>query len=374
MDANKSKLNHLVLSGFKSIDVGSNSLDLNFSDINIIIGANGAGKSNVVSFFKMLNNMMTGALQQFVGKNGSAENLLHFGSKRTPLIKASLEFQNESNSDVYDFSLVRAVQDSLFFSDETVTWNGRKHELASGQKESYLLSGDATHSYEKIVRIILSNCRAFQFHDTSDMAHIRSAGDIDNNRFLMSDGGNLAAYLYMLKNKSPAYRKYYDSIVRKIRFVMPQFDDFVLEPQMLNGGYIKLRWKAQGEPEYTFGAEQLSDGTIRFMALATLFLQPPELLPTVIVIDEPELGLHPFAIDILADMIKGVADHAQVIVATQSARLVDNFLPSQIVVADYDAFQRCSLFRRLNEDELADWLQEFCLSELWEKNVIGGQP
>ena len=371
---NKSKLHRIKVSGYKSIGSGKSSIDLNLSNINIIIGPNGAGKSNIVSFFKMLSNIMTGAFQMYVGKNGSAENLLYFGSKNTPVINASLEFQNEKNTDIYEIALGKAVQDSLIFLSESIIWNGKRFELASGQKETFLLSDEVKHSSEKIVRGILSNCRTFQFHDTSATAYIRGATRIDNNRFLMSDGGNIAAYLYMLKNKSQEYKKYYERIVEKIHFVMPQFSDFILEPQALNEDYIKLQWKSTDGVEYPFGPEQFSDGSIRFIALATLFLQPPELLPSVIIIDEPELGLHPLAIDILASMIKTAALHSQIIVATQSARLIDSFEPSNIIVAEYDKSNKCSSFKHLDEEELKDWLEDYSVSELWEKNVLGGQP
>lgn len=370
----KSKLHKISIAGFKSIGCGENAVNLELSNINIIIGPNGAGKSNIVSFFKMLNNMMTGAFQMYVGKNGSAENLLYFGSKNTPLINASLEFKNENNTDVYEIVLGKAVQDSLIFMSEAVVWNGKRFELANGQKESFLLSDNVRFNSEKIVRRILSNCRTFQFHDTSSTAYIRGATKIDNNRFLMSDGGNIAAYLYMLKNKSETYRKYYDRIVEKIHFVIPQFSDFVLEPQTLNEEYIKLQWKSTDGFEYPFGPEQFSDGSIRFIALATLFLQPPELLPTVIIIDEPELGLHPQAVDILASMIKTASLHSQVIVATQSARLIDSFTPSDVIVAEYDKVRKCSSFKHLNENEMQEWLEDYSISELWEKNVFGGQP
>ncbi|WP_277291872.1 AAA family ATPase [Treponema berlinense] len=371
---NKSKLHRIKVSGYKSIGSGKSSIDLNLSNINIIIGPNGAGKSNIVSFFKMLSNIMTGAFQMYVGKNGSAENLLYFGSKNTPVINASLEFQNEKNTDIYEIALGKAVQDSLIFLSESIIWNGKRFELASGQKETFLLSDEVKHSSEKIVRGILSNCRTFQFHDTSATAYIRGATRIDNNHFLMSDGGNIAAYLYMLKNKSQEYKKYYERIVEKIHFVMPQFSDFILEPQALNEDYIKLQWKSTDGVEYPFGPEQFSDGSIRFIALATLFLQPPELLPSVIIIDEPELGLHPLAIDILASMIKTAALHSQIIVATQSARLIDSFEPSNIIVAEYDKSNKCSSFKHLDEEELKDWLEDYSVSELWEKNVLGGQP
>lgn len=374
MNENRSFLKQIEISGYKSIGSDKKAQSLELTDATIIIGANGSGKSNFISFFKMLNNMMTGAFQVYVAKNGTAEEFLYFGSKTTPVLSAKLTFENQNKKDVYSFSLAKSIQDSLIFTEENIEWNYRKYPLDGGQKESFLSNINLQHYSEKIVRLILSNCRAFQFHDTSDTSYIRGTSRIDNNHFLMSNGGNLAALLYMIKNKSEEYKKYYNRIVDVVRCVVPQFDDFVLEPQQLNPEYIKLNWKEKDFPEYLFGPEQLSDGSIRFIALATLFLQPLDLLPNVIIIDEPELGLHPQAIDVLATLIKNASKKVQVIVATQSARLLDSFSANEIVVAEHDALNKCSTFKRLDEEKLEKWLDDYSLSELWDMNVLGGQP
>ena len=369
---NLSVLKKITLSGFKSIAANDLSQTIIFDDINLIIGPNGSGKSNLISFFKMLNHMMTGALQTYIGKNGTSENLLFFGSKKTPILSASLEFKNDNNTDIYDFSLVKTIQDTLIFSEEKITWNGKKIPLSGGQRESFLLSDELAPA-PRIVKSLLMKCRVFQFHDTSETSHIRNSCDINNNHYLFHDGGNVAAILYLLKNKKE-YLPYYKRIISFVRMVVPQFDDFVLEPQNLNENYIRLRWKQKGETEYVFGAEQFSDGSLRFIALATLFLQHPDLLPRVIVIDEPELGLHPQAIDILTTMMRMASENAQIIVAAQSARLLDSFSPEKIIVAEHDRQNNCSVYKRLSKEALAGWLEEYSLSELWEKNVFGGQP
>lgn len=368
---NRSLLKRITVSGYKSIAGNESFQSIDFNDITVIIGANGSGKSNLISFFKMLNNMMTGAVQNFIGKNGFAEAILHFGSKQTPLFHANLQFKNSTDSDEYDFSLEKTSQGQMIFSEEKIIWNGHIHDFGAGHKESFLATSALSHSYEKTIRHILSNCRAYQFHDTSDSSRIRNYANIGNNRFLMSDGGNIAAYLTMIKSK---YRNYYQRIVDKIRIVVPQFYDFVLEPEMLNNNTIKLNWYSKKNQEYILGPDQFSDGSIRFIALATLFLQPPELLPNVIIIDEPELGLHPQAIDILSSMIESVSQDVQVIIATQSPRFLDSFSPDNVVVAEYDDENQTSIFKRLRTADFSDWLADYSLSQLWEKNVIGGQP
>ena len=367
----KSRLKEIKISGYKSLGTDTQPINLEMSNLNIIIGANGAGKSNFISFFQMLANMMTGALQIYIGKNGSAESLLQFGSKKTRMISASLVFQNDRFTNTYEFSLVKAVNDTLIFAEEAFGAGKIRFELSSGQKESFLLTVEAPHASERAVRAILSGCKTFQFHDTSSEAHIRSAANIDNNRFLMSDGGNVAAYLYMLKMK---YEPYYNRIVDHVRYVMPSFHDFFLEPQILNPQWIKLQWVEKGNHEYVFGPEHFSDGTLRFIALATLFLQPPELLPQVIFVDEPELGLHPQAVDILASMVKKATESTQVIMATQSPRLLDSFDYRDIIVAEKDRETGCTLLNRLNEEDVKTWLEDYSLSQVWEKNIIGGQP
>ena len=368
---NKSRLKKIKILGYKSLGAETQPIELELNNLNIIIGANGAGKSNFISFFQMLANMMTGALQIYIGKNGSSESLLQFGSKKTKMISASLAFENRRFTNTYDFSLVKAVNDTLIFAEEAITVGNKRFELCSGQKESFLLTEKAVHASERAVRTMLSGCRIFQFHDTSSEAHIRSVANMDNNRFLMSDGGNVAAYLYMLKMK---YEQYYNRIVNHVRYIMPTFHDFFLEPQILNPQWIKLQWLEKGNREYVFGPEHFSDGTLRFIALATLFLQPPELLPQAIFVDEPELGLHPQAVDVLASMVQKATKETQVIMATQSPRLLDSFDYRDIIVAEKDKGTGCTILKRLNENDIKIWLEDYSLSQIWEKNIIGGQP
>ena len=218
------------------------------------------------------------------------------------------------------------------------------------------------------VRKVLNSCRVFHFHDTSAQAGIRQTGDIDQNRSLQSDAGNLAAFLYRVQKRQPVC---YQRIVGTIRQIAPFFDDFNLAPSELNPNTIQLRWKER-DRDYDFGPHLLSDGTLRAMALVTLLLQPTKDLPSVIIIDEPELGLHPYAIATLAGLLRSASEHSQVIVATESATLLDQFEPQDVVVTE-----RCmgeTAFNRLDSQKLQEWRQEYCLSELWEKNVIGGRP
>ncbi|MCP4701872.1 MAG: AAA family ATPase [Gammaproteobacteria bacterium] len=187
---------------------------------------------------------------------------------------------------------------------------------------------------------------------------------------MRSDAGNLAAYLHASREIHPDC---YERMADTIRLVFPSFSDFVLEPSPRNEKYILLNWREKGCPDYLLGPHQLSDGTLRFMALAALLLQPAGKLPGMIILDEPELGLHPYAISVFAGMVKSVAAKTQVVIATQSTCLVDEFEPDQIAVISSEEMSGTQC-KRLDQEKLSEWLADYSLSELWEKNLFGGRP
>lgn len=384
----RTRLTSLTLSGFKSFAYQHESSRskkagakkrhdrVDFGDVTVLLGANGAGKSNVVSFFRMLNFITTRALQDFIGRYGGAASLLHYGPQVTPRMGARLDFAGEDWKNGYVLELASAAPDTLIFTNETVEYHRtgyatpQTNVLGAGHKESSLeesaLGGDKT---AEVVLHLLRRCNTFQFHDTSENAKIRKGGYIEDAKYLRADAGNLAAYLYAMQKTE---RPFYDRIVRTIRQVCPQFSDFELAPSELNPNNVLLNWREKHQSDYLMGPHQLSDGTLRFMALATLFLQAPDGLPSLIVIDEPELGLHPQAIAVLAGLIKAVSQHAQVILATQSVRFVDYFELGEIRPIEHRS--GVSRVLDLNPDEFSEWLEDYSTGELWEKNVFGGGP
>lgn len=375
---NRFKLKSIDLKGFKSID--SEGQQIEFGDVTVLLGANGAGKSNLVSFFKMLNYLTTEALQTYIGEQGFADSLLFYGAQTTPRVQAEICFEKEKDDrDTYHFTLSHASGDILIFTEEFWTWKNRndanpvKVDLGAGHPESRL-RGDAKKGNEtsKVIWQLLRGCQVFQFHDTSGTAKIRNQGYINDNSLLRSNAGNLAAFLFAMANH-PEWEKYYRRIVRHIQEAIPRFGDFVLNPSPINKEYIKLDWKEK-DSEYRFGPHQLSDGSLRFIAITTLLLQPPQMAPAVIVLDEPELGLHPAAISAFAGMVRSVSHSCQVILATQSTRLVDEFEASEIVVVERERQKKSSIYYRLDNEKLEGWLTRYSLSETWEKNVFGGRP
>lgn len=378
MTENRLKLKTLEVKGFKSIPSTGQNID--FGDITILLGANGSGKSNLVSFFKLLNFITSKDLQVFISKQGGADALLYYGSKSTDQIEFAVSIDLIGKPDhrlmCYEGKLIHGMPDRLFFGSEKLTISqtnkleSQELSIKSGKAESGL--HDEHYKSPKELFAALSGIRAYQFHDTSDTAKIKSNGYVDDSRSLRSDAGNLAAFLLAMQIE-PTTKKYYERIIRHIQKVMPQFKDFDLEPATENKKTIQLNWR-DTTGDMLFGPHQISDGSLRFMALASLLLQPASMLPNVIVIDEPELGLHPAAIAELAGMIKTASKNAQIIIATQSTRLVDEFSVNEIVVVERDEKVNGSIFKRLDETGLKEWLSRYSLSELWEKNVLGGRP
>jgi predicted ATPase len=379
------KLKTLHLKGFKSVDADEGAM-LDFGDITVLLGANGVGKSNLVSFFNMLNYMVTGALQNYIAERGYADSFLHFGSKETRSIWAKLEFEGDNKENSYEFTLTYAAGDILIFTEEKVTYirsgssNPYNITLNPGSRDTDLISFVQRTSEKpqdkttvRVILNLLKLCRVYHFHDTSPNAKIRGKGYIEDYQFLKHDAGNLAAFLYRLKNNNQ-FEPHYNKIVRYIQKAVPTFRDFDLAPDGRNRRYISLNWRENINMNYLLGPHQISDGSLRFMALATLLLQPTEFLPKVIILDEPELGLHPSAIGYLAGMIKAASIQTQIIIATQSQRLIDEFELEDIVIVERSNESNSTIFLRKNPNDLTNWLEEYSLSELWEKNVIGGQP
>lgn len=374
------QLKKIYLSGYKSISP-KHPLEIELDNINILLGANGSGKSNIISFFKMLNVMMSCSFQLFVEKAGTSQVFLHYGAKHTDKIQGELHFESKSDHNFYSFTLTHAAPDRLIITSEEIGWftNNRAvhHDLCekSNFKESVLIKYKDNHKYDRlneacyIIHNLLSNCKVYQFHDSSPESPIRQSSQVDISKYLQAEGNNLASFLCYLKT---AHYPNYRLIISYINQIMPQFKDFYLEPN--EKGYVSLKWTDIYPNDYVFLPEQFSDGTIRFIALATLLLQPQETMPRVTIIDEPELGLHPSAIGQLAAMLKKAAKHTQVIIATQSPGLVDEFDPKYITIIESDKEKGFSTAYKLNEEELTDWLENYSLSELWDKNVIGGRP
>lgn len=360
---NESQLSQIKIEGFRSIK----ACDLKLNELNVLIGANGAGKSNFIGFFRLIQQMLEGNLQRYVSKSGGPDSLLHFGRKKTERLRGELYFGNNG----YKFILEPTADNRMMFADEDFWWNMYgDRSLGAGHFES-LVNEQKVGRNARLYQYVgpaMRAWRVYHFHDTSESALVKQIHPIGDHDYLRPDARNLAAFLYRLQRD---HESSYQQIVKTLRLVAPFFGDFKLKKNAENPEQIELQWTEKGE-DIPFKAHHLSDGTLRFMCLATVLLQPRDLQPETIIVDEPELGLHPYAIELLAALLRSASKKKQVIVSTQSVNLLNQFSPKDLIVCERK--DRSSVFRRLEAEELNTWLEEYSLGELWEKNILGGRP
>ena len=362
-------LKSFTIKGYKSIE---SIEEFKPNPINVLIGPNGSGKSNFISFFKFLNWMLNsnGRLQEYVAFLGGANDILYDGADITKSIDAEIQIQTTNGVNEYKFSLMFAKPDRLVFKEEkyryrkdSVAMDEKWHSCGVGHEEAQLpqINNNTAGSILNLLRKLI----VYQFHNTSDTSPMRLKWSASDGRWLKQNGDNLASFLFRIKNEDP---QYYFRIVKYLRSILPFFDDFDLYDEF---GQVLLRWKEKGTNK-VFNAGQASDGMLRCIALVSLLAQNPKDLPAVLFLDEPELGLHPSAIDLVAGLIKTASHYCQVFVATQSISMVNNFDLDDLVIIERKG--RASVYSRPDMEAVKTYLEEFTTGEIWEKNIIGGRP
>ncbi|MFN7931705.1 MAG: AAA family ATPase [Bryobacteraceae bacterium] len=367
-------LKQLTIEGYKSIQ---SLKDFELRPLNVLIGSNGAGKSNFVSFFRFLHELIHQRLQTTVRQEGGADSFLHLGPKETPQLGGKLYFGNNG----YEFTLVPSIDGRFIFAKEQTYFRGDQGPIHTSLGYSHFEANlkdqkddpgrrGGQKGVPHYVFEAISNWVVYHFHDTSFNAGVRRLHAINDDLSLRFNAENLAPFLYRIFRTSP---ESYARIREVVRLAAPFFDDFALRPDPTNEGMIQLEWHQRGS-DYPFRGHQLSDGTLRFICLATALLQPEP--PPTMLFDEPELGLHPYALTLLGNLFRQITsgpfpDH-QAIISTQSAQLLNEFRPEDIIVVERSDGH--SQFRRLRSEDLSEWLQDYSMGELWQKNVLGARP
>ena len=372
-----SKIESVKIQGFRSL------ADVELTDLPnaaVLIGPNGSGKSNVVRFLDMVHFILRYRdLATYVVQQGGADDQLYGGADTTESLYADILCRTSAGLTGYDFTLAYSMLDKLYFHSESIRqlqvepslepWS---YDLGRGHRETNLVefarSASLPPEQAEEIRNLLGlfrNRAVFQFCDTTYNSNIKARQDVEDSDRLFFHGGNLAAVLYRLEQEDT---RRYDYICELISRILPTFHRFDLEESF---GKVMLRWKSLGSDK-TMGAHLTSDGSLRAFCLVTLLNLPEEMLPSVILLDEPELGLHPSAVGLVGAMIKVMSKHRQVIVATQSPLLVDEFTPDEIFVTELKEGQ--TVITRQDEEYLSVWLEEYSTGELWQKNVMGGHP
>ena len=364
-------ITEISIRGYKSIE----RLDrLPLRSLNVLVGANGAGKSNFVGFVGLFRTLLNRSLRLAIDMAGGADSVLHLGPAVTTEMRGSLA----AGEHVFEFALTATADNRLAVASEVAfrRRTGSSIRFAPDDHthdKSYLLATEdrpaPSTGFTPVddLRRILSGLSTYQFDDTSPTAGVRRWGGINDDERLRPDASNLAAFLYRIRHTHPDHLARIRDVVR---LAAPFFDDFKLRPITTNPDQIQLEWTQVGT-DYPFRPSQLSDGTLRFICLATALLQPGP--PAVMMFDEPELGLHPYALTLLATLFHEAADGpAQVIVSTQSATLLNEVDAEDVIVVE--RANGASTFRRLDPAALSEWLADYAVGDLWQKNLFGGRP
>ena len=366
------RIKRLHVQGFRSIQ----EQYLELESTNVFIGANGSGKSNLIGAFELLQNIANGELQNYVGIHGGANRLLHFGRHGSQCLTVGVEFVEQETANGYEIRLIPTSEDSFIikeeiavYQDHTIGSEYTRQPYGSGHREAMISDGSMNIPLPRLpgfIRQDLLSYRIYHFHDVGPNAKVKQTCNIEDNHYLHPDAGNLSAFLYRLERESP---RRFEEIVDATRLVAPFFDGFNLSPSRLNPEKIRLEWKDRHSADY-FNADDLSDGTLRFICLAALLLQPQ--LPPLILLDEPELGLHPAAVNVLAALMEKSGLETQILAVTQSVTLVNQLGPEQVWITERS--NGATEFKHLAQRDLGTWLEGYALGELWEKNVLGGRP
>lgn len=353
-----SSVRHLTVRGFKSIAALER---FELGPLNVLIGPNGAGKSNFLDFFRMMGAMANRRFQLFVAQADGPDAMLHQGREHTPEMEIELGL-----GDLTYRAEFATVGKRLVFSREETSWGW----VGSGHYESELERFDRTEfgGIARFLREAMAQWRVYHFHNTAINSGVRQAQPVRDNLQLHADGSNLAPVLRFIRERHP---QDYRQVLAAVRQAAPFIDEFHYREDP--GERVELEWLQRDiDSGRVWGPRQLSDGTIRFICLATVLLQPVHMQPPTILIDEPELGLHPAAVSILAAYLDRASEARQVIVSTQSVDLLSEMQPDHVIVVE-----RCdgaSVFRRPDWEQLSEWLKDHSLGDLWLMNTIGGRP
>ena len=370
---------HAVTNRIESLHVkGFRSLaDMQLDDIPnpmVLLGANGAGKSNTLRVFQMLSSVFAMELHRFVALRGGAGDQLFGGDTTTPRLDAAVSFRNGEGNNTYAVALERTDGDEMTVANEEFHYSrgdgkGRlSYGPHPGGRESDFVRMACSKEgdwREKAAVSLMRDCMVYQFHDTSSASPIKRKWDAEDSHRLLEHGGNLAPILIHLRQND---LRRYELICRHIRRVLPEFDGFELG---VDYGKTLLRWRAKSTGQ-TIGAHLTSDGSLRAFCLITLLNLPSELLPNVVLLDEPELGLHPFAVSLVSHMVEVMARERQVIVATQSPYFVDAFGVEKIIALTMREGKTEA--KRFVEADFSHWLEEHTTGQLWWMNLLGGYP
>lgn len=389
------KLSHLHVTGFRSFL----DQEIELRNLNVLIGSNGSGKSSLLDLFEILSRAGQQQLNNAIAERGGIDAVLTW-DKPTALFVLmrfaptgffieethGVDFELLATKQGIGYRIVREIVTKLPALRVLEMTDGRgtaQNMLTGGSGlQSPPNGGELTlaqirdaQSYPTPdkVRRYLSNIAVYRGFDTYTGAPIRDAAfigtqyaDLPPTR-LMDGGDNLTSVLYLMKN-DPKYQDAFEEYESALRRAFPAFQELRFPPAGGQGKTI-LSWKVSTTKRLV-EASVLSDGMLRFMCLLAALYDPEP--PSLLCIDEPEAGLHPQLLRLLASVIRGASERIQIIITTHSADLL-SYLKTPEAVMVVESKNGISELQRLDEERLKGWLEEYTLGELWEQGELGGR-
>ncbi len=360
-------ITQLQIESFKSFK----KLELEMRPLNVLIGPNAGGKTNFLDFFRFLREAFTDKLSEAVARRGGIRNLLYGEDKENLKFHITCHISDLTvclQAEIAGPLTVepRVIQEKIYIPEHPPKVLLEKKEGKSPRFSLFQFPPPDNRSVA-IYRLIGETTHYAQFN-TEPISAIRSPQTARGRTALAENGSNLTSVLQYLANKLE-YRPTWVRIKEILSIAYPNFEDIYF-PAEGGDGNLVLRWKERTFEKRDFSANFLSDGTLHFLCLLAILLNPAP--PPLICIDEPELGLHPALIRIIAELLKDAATRTQLVVATHSPELVSHLEPEDILIVEN--IKGATEMRRLSSDELKTWLKEYTLAELWLARDLGGNP
>ena len=379
MEQSSGRFGRLSIRGFRRLlDV---SLELR--PLTVLIGANGCGKTSVLDVLNLLSNSAQGRLGPAVSEMAGLGSVLTYD--RAPELKLGLSF-NSSVGEMLGYHLVLeprglgfAIREEsmgspiepsqIAASDARVDFYDVRGELVeSGSRRGLLETAlsqvpKSLHGPEEF-RETLAGSTFYQGISVGVRSPVRLPQQLGPAQLPGRDGEDLVSCLYSMRESHP---ERFEAVEDTLRVAFPRFKRLEFPP--VAAGTVGLGWR-DNDSTKTFYAHQLSPGTLRFLWLTALLQSPG--LPALILLDEPEVSLHPEMVSLMVDQFREASFRSQLVIATQSDSLIRFLEPKEVVVCDSDEGAMTTL-TRADELDLEEWLKEYSLDELWRNGRLGAR-
>ena len=372
-------------------------VDLKLRPLNVLIGANGCGKTSLLDVFTLLSASASGELKATLGEYGGLDpNLTALSSipgEKAPFMRFELDRTSDDFPVVKYAISLKARGTAYHIPEERLTQHideskpepmkhiesthGRVRYFDPGEKglkapewehdptESALSQVLKMYQQPERFRQVLGSSTHYHVLDVGVRAPVRLPQKMQEASLPGQDGEDLLPCLYWMREAAP---ERFEVIEDTLRVAFPAFERLNFPP--VASGMLAMSWK-ETTSKSPFFAHQLSEGTLRFLWLVTLLYSPG--LTEVTLIDEPEVSLHPELLSILADCMRDAARRTQLIVATHADRLVRFLKPEEVVTFDVEE-EGASTATRAEDLDLDAWLKEYTLDQVWQHGRMGGRP